>query len=110
MDNIYTEHSPLIRGILQQVLEGSLPEDDYPFVSGAPSRERPQEIFVFVMGGATYEEALAVHQLAGETNARILLGASTIHNSGSFIDELLRVRRAATGSTGSSRRRAGSGA
>ncbi|ELR14005.1 vacuolar protein sortingassociated protein 45, putative [Acanthamoeba castellanii str. Neff] len=110
VDNIYTEHSPMIRNILQQVLEGSLPEDDYPFVSGAPSRERPQEIFVFVMGGATYEEALAVHQLAGETNARILLGASTIHNSGSFIDELLRVRRAATGSTGSSRRRAGSGA
>ena len=55
VDNIYTEHSPLIRGILQQVLEGSLPEDDYPFVSGAPSRERPQEMFVFVMGGATYE-------------------------------------------------------
>jgi hypothetical protein len=33
------------------------------------------------MGGTTYEEALAVHQLAGETNARILLGASTVHNS-----------------------------
>jgi vacuolar protein sorting-associated protein 45 len=49
---------------------------------------RPQEIFVFIMGGTTYEEALAVHQLAGETNARILLGASTVHNSQRYTPSL----------------------
>jgi len=96
VDNIYTEHVPLIRGILQQTLDGSLSEEDYPFLSGSPVKEKPQEIFVFVVGGATYEEAQATHQVASETNARILLGASIIHNSHSFIDDLMRVRHATT--------------
>lgn len=43
---------------------------------------RPQDIIVFIIGGATYEEALAVYNL-NRTNpgVRIVLGGTTIHNT-----------------------------
>ena len=43
---------------------------------------RPQDIIVFIIGGATYEEALTVYNL-NRTNpgVRIVLGGTTIHNT-----------------------------
>lgn len=43
---------------------------------------RPQDIIVFVIGGATYEEALTVYNLNRTTpGVRIVLGGTTIHNT-----------------------------
>jgi hypothetical protein len=43
---------------------------------------RPQDIIVFIVGGATYEEALTVHTLNRTTpGVRIVLGGTTVHNS-----------------------------
>ena len=45
-------------------------------------RARPQDVIVFVVGGATYAEALAVANANKSTpGVRIVLGGSTIHNS-----------------------------
>ena len=42
---------------------------------------RPQDVIVFIIGGSTYEEALAVHTLNKTTpGVRIILGGNTIHN------------------------------
>lgn len=43
---------------------------------------RPQDIIVFIIGGATYEEALTVYNL-NRTNpgVRVVLGGTTIHNT-----------------------------
>lgn len=42
---------------------------------------RPQDIIVFMIGGATYEEALTVHTLNRSTpGVRIVLGATSILN------------------------------
>lgn len=42
-----------------------------------------------MVGGATYEESLAIHQLnCAFPNARIVLGGSTLHNSASFLKEV----------------------
>lgn len=50
---------------------------------------RPQDIIVFIIGGATYEEALSVYNLnRSMPGVRIVLGGTTIHNtkrSGAFI-------------------------
>ena len=45
--------------ILDQIAKGKLKDAAYPFVDTAV-RERPQEVFVFIVGGCTYEEAAAV--------------------------------------------------
>lgn len=43
---------------------------------------RPQDIIVFLIGGATFEEALTVYNLNRNTpGVRIVLGGSCIHNT-----------------------------
>ncbi|GAB1287862.1 Vacuolar protein sorting-associated protein 45 [Apodemus speciosus] len=51
-------------------------------VENVTLRDRPQDIIVFVIGGATYEEALTVYNLNRTTpGVRIVLGGTTIHNT-----------------------------
>lgn len=51
-------------------------------------RFRAQDIFVFVVGGATYEEARAVALLnAANKQQRIILGSTCLLNSASFLKE-----------------------
>lgn len=43
---------------------------------------RPQDIIVFLIGGATFEEALTVYNLNRNTpGVRIVLGGSCVHNT-----------------------------
>lgn len=76
----------------QAATRGKLRESEFAFVSGG-GRERPREVFVFMVGGATYEEAALVSQLNAQNEAgvRFLLGGTFVHNSRSFLDELSRM-------------------
>ena len=50
---------------------------------------RPQHVVVFIIGGVTYEESLTVHQFNTEnTNTRVILGGSTIHNMATFLSSV----------------------
>ena len=68
--------------------QGKVKESDYPLVgpaanaNAAPRDQRPVEIFVFIVGGITYEEARFVAQM-NETNpgTQIALGGTGILNS-----------------------------
>lgn len=51
-------------------------------------RRPPQDVIVFIIGGATYEEALSIHSL-NVAGYNCILGGTTIHNSESFIREVL---------------------
>ena len=42
---------------------------------------RPQDVIVFIIGGATYEEAQSIHHFNKSTpGVRVILGGNTIHN------------------------------
>lgn len=44
--------------------------------------DRPQDIIVFIIGGATFEEALSVYNLnRSSPGVRIVLGGSSVHNT-----------------------------
>ncbi len=46
------------------------------------SLPRPQDVIVFIVGGATYEEAFAVANINRTTQGvRVILGGTTVHNS-----------------------------
>ena len=63
--------------------------------AAAPLR-RPVEVIVFMIGGVTYEESLAVHQANSSVpGVRVLLGGTCVHNSRSFLDEVLTATQAA---------------
>ncbi|KAK2070141.1 hypothetical protein P8C59_004665 [Phyllachora maydis] len=104
VENVYTQHTPLLEATLQSLIKGKLREAQYPFVeggaspdgsngitgSGAPTtRDKPQDIVVFIIGGATYEEAKMVAGInASSPGVRVVLGGTTVHNATSFVEEV----------------------
>ena len=90
VENVYTQHSPRLEATLQNLIKGRLKELQYPFVEGGGhTRDKPQDILVFIVGGATYEEAKMVAQVnASVAGVRVVLGGTGIHNSTTFLEEV----------------------
>lgn len=90
VENVYTQHSPRLEATLQNLITARLKEQQYPFVEGGGStRDKPHDIIVFMVGGATYEEAKMIAQInASSPGVRVVLGATSIHNSATFLDEV----------------------
>ena len=92
VENVYTQHSPFLEKTLSTLTKGRLREQTHPFLDpgdgslAQAAKERPQDVIVFMIGGATYEEAKMV---AGVNQAmpgvRIVLGGTSVHNSESFL-------------------------
>ncbi|NXU94749.1 VPS45 protein, partial [Xiphorhynchus elegans] len=82
IENVYTQHQPLLQETLDQLIKGKLKDSQYPYLGPNTLRDRPQDIIVFLIGGATYEEALTVFNLnRSNPGVRIVLGGTTIHNT-----------------------------
>lgn len=90
VENVYTQHSPRLEATLQNLIKAKLKEQQYPFIEGSgTTKDKPQDIIVFMIGGATYEEAKIVAQVnAGFPGVRVVLGATTIHNTSTFLEEV----------------------
>ncbi|XP_065060122.1 vacuolar protein sorting-associated protein 45-like isoform X2 [Rhopilema esculentum] len=89
VENIYTQHKPLLHDTLDQLIKGKIREFQFPYLGKDILRDRPQDIIVFMVGGATYEEALVVYELNKSIpGVRIILGGTTVHNCESFLEEI----------------------
>lgn len=90
VENVYTQHSPRLEATLQDLIKGRLNQQGYPFVEGGGStKDKPQDIIIFMVGGTTYEEAKMVAQVnASSPGVRVALGGTTVHNSTSFLEEV----------------------
>jgi vacuolar protein sorting-associated protein 45 len=90
VENVYTQHSPRLEQTITNLAKGRLREQTHPFVEGSPNtREKPQDIIVFIAGGATYEEAKTVAQINASTpGVRVVLGGTSIMNSSMFLKEV----------------------
>ncbi|XP_073989668.1 vacuolar protein sorting 45 isoform X2 [Rhodnius prolixus] len=91
VENVYTQHVPILKETLDELIKGRLKENFFPFLGRSPANKRVQDVIVFIIGGVTYEEALCVHLLnksSANSGVRIVLGGTTIHNTTSFIDEV----------------------
>ncbi|KAJ3191155.1 vacuolar protein sorting-associated protein 45 [Irineochytrium annulatum] len=81
VDNVYTQHTPHLVNTLQDLIKGKMKPENYPFVEGS-TKDKPQDIIVFMVGGATYGEAREVYKLNQSTpGVRIVLGGTTVHNT-----------------------------
>jgi vacuolar protein sorting-associated protein 45 len=92
IDNIYTQHSPLVKDLVEQLIKGKLKEASYPFLDNRNNmKERPQEIIVFIIGGITFEETAAIQSInkAYAGNIKIICGGTYIHNFKTFQREVL---------------------
>ena len=90
VENVYTQHSPLLESTLQNLIKGKLRDQQYPFVEGGgTTKDKPQDVIVFIVGGATYEEAKMVAGMNASTpGVRVVLGGTSIHNASTFLEEV----------------------
>lgn len=57
VQNVFTQHKSLMRTLLEQMLKGKLSSQDFPTVDGSICDVPTKNIIVFIVGGATYQEA-----------------------------------------------------
>lgn len=98
IENVYMQHTPHLSRTLENLFKGKLREASYPFIEGTginAGLQRPQDVIIFIIGGATFEEARTVALLneASSNNStpasstgtpaglRLLLGGTCVHNS-----------------------------
>ncbi|XP_073282727.1 vacuolar protein sorting-associated protein 45 homolog [Primulina huaijiensis] len=82
VENVYTQHQPLLFQTMENIVKGRLRDIDYPYVGNHFQQARPQEVVIFIVGGTTYEEARSV-ALLNSTNSgiRFILGGTAVLNS-----------------------------
>lgn len=123
VDNVYTQHEPLLIYTLDDLFRNKMKQTDFPLArtehllaegvkgssTAGPTVPPPQEVFVLVAGGVTYEEAKCVSSLNGTPNsfvpsegsntasataaarqagANVVLMGTCVHNSTSFAKEI----------------------
>ena len=90
-ENVYTQHQPLLSSVLDSIAKSKLKDSVYPLASVSTTSSRPTETIIFIVGGATFEEATKVAEFnAANPSLKVLLGGSCVHNSRSFLDEINR--------------------
>lgn len=94
VENVYTQHQPLLFQTMESISKGRLRDVDYPYVGNHYQQARPQDVVIFIVGGTTYEEARSV-ALLNSTNCgiRFILGGTTILNSKRFLKDLEEAHR-----------------
>ncbi|KRX73339.1 Vacuolar protein sorting-associated protein 45 [Trichinella sp. T6] len=89
VENIYTQHRPLLSEILNELSKNRLKESVFPYASGCSPLARVHEVIVFIAGGVTYEESLAVNTFNQTGLMKVIIGGTTVHSGRSFIDEVI---------------------
>ncbi|KAI3990864.1 hypothetical protein MKX01_026048 [Papaver californicum] len=96
VENVYTQHQPLLFQTMESITKGRLRDVEYPFIGNHFQQGRPQDVVIFVVGGTTYEEARAVAlQNASNSGTRFILGGSVVLNSKRFLKDLEEAQRIA---------------
>ncbi|KAI1301897.1 Vacuolar protein sorting-associated protein 45 [Halotydeus destructor] len=89
VENIYTQHSPLLKETIEELAKGRLRTSQFPYLGTVQLTERPREIIAFIVGGTTYEESLTVHNLnCTLPGVKVILGSSAVHSFRSFVEEI----------------------
>lgn len=88
VENVYTQHVPLLSTTLTQLIKGRLNTNAYPFLEPTQAtKDKSQDIIVFIVGGVTFEEAKNVATInASVPGVRVVLGGTQVHNSETYLE------------------------
>ncbi|CAB3410118.1 unnamed protein product [Caenorhabditis bovis] len=92
VENIYTQHEPYLKRIIESIRSRNEQLENYPLVD--IDVQRYDNVIIFIVGGATFEEAAFVRSLndkrsQGLGGPSVILSSNTVLNTKSFIEELL---------------------
>ena len=80
IDNIYTQHKPLLVHTVTRLLSGDLSTHAYPFVDQQSAKLRYKNVIVYMVGGVTYEEHCALELLMRIKTSAAPISASSSSN------------------------------
>jgi len=91
--NVFTQHKSCMHTMIEQMVKGKLAESEFPYSSQSPSDTKTTDIIIFIIGGATYQEAKEVAEFNDRAdNFNVILGGTTIHNAQTFIAEATEIK------------------
>ncbi|VDO64401.1 unnamed protein product [Heligmosomoides polygyrus] len=90
VENIYTQHQPHIKDIVENTIRGRLSEQQYPSLISPCCSHRQENLIIFMVGGATFEEALFVRsqnekRMQGGGGPSVTLATTFMHNTTRFV-------------------------
>lgn len=90
VENVYTQHVPVLSTTLTSLIKGRLNTNAYPFLEPERgTKDKPQDIIVFIIGGVTFEEAKTIATInASVPGVRVVLGGTQVHNSETFLQSV----------------------
>jgi vacuolar protein sorting-associated protein 45 len=93
IQNVYMQHKPYASIIVDAAFKAKLPAADFPSVAkDANLAAKPTNVIVFVIGGATFEEAADLSTTYNGEKDCVILGGSTVQNSKSFIADIMSIQ------------------
>ncbi len=97
IQNVYTRYKPTVSTVLDNAAKGKLSTNDYPYLDTSGQNTDFKQIFIYVVGGVTYSEAAIVSEFnkANPNGPRFILGGSCVHNSESFANDILQIKKRA---------------
>lgn len=97
-ENVYMQHIPEISSLLTDLSKNALSRDRFKeidtqghrVIGNQQSKDIPQDVILFVIGGVTYEEARLVHDFNGTMNnrMRVVLGGTSILSTKEYLDSI----------------------
>lgn len=89
--NVYTQHISFLASIVQQFLKGKTNPNEIETIN-ISTKEKFNKVIVFAYGGITYEEIRDMTAISKANDIPIIAGGTCIHNSKSFIAELVQLK------------------
>ncbi|ETB57202.1 hypothetical protein YYC_05014 [Plasmodium yoelii 17X] len=95
--NVFTLHKSYIYYLIEDIIKFKLDTNIYTatnLLNIVPNMNKKiNSIIVFIIGGATYKEYRDVQDLSEKYNINIVLGGTQIHNSQSFLADVLQLTK-----------------
>lgn len=86
VENVYTQHKPLLESILSLLVRNKLPIEKYPFTAPPNGEQELGCVLIFVIGGVTFEEARVVGEWNKLGNTpKVILGGTDVINPKKFL-------------------------
>ena len=83
--DLYDRYSCLVKQLIERIRDGTLKEENYPFVQkNNMCSVKPQKVIIFIAGGVTYEEA-RIAALLSQKDFEVIVGGTSVLNAKEFI-------------------------
>ena len=97
VENLLLAHKPALCTTVTNALQGKLPTQKFPTLQPFDYRDKPVNLIVFMVGGATYAEARELAVANNVESDRVIYGGTYMHNSRSFLAEVSQISQIRNG-------------